>query len=126
MSQHYNRNYAKKEIEFILDIIIDCINKDHYIISKNKNRKENTDFINKYNLNSTKQKEILLSIKVEDFCHSLQNAKPGYEYETLYVFCLQKKLFSIDDKEEVVDIYIKFNIIDYDSGKYVVTISFHK
>jgi len=35
-------------------------------------------------------------------------------------------LFNFDGEEELVDIYTKFNIIDYDSGKRVIAISFHK
>jgi hypothetical protein len=117
MSQHYNQNYTKEQIEAILLTIQDCVRRNRFIISKNENRRENIDFINNYNLSSAKQK---------DFCHSLQNTKEGYEYETLYVFCPQMKLFNFDGDEELVDIYTKFNIIEYDSGKKVITVSFHK
>jgi hypothetical protein len=126
MSQHYNQNYTKEQIEAILLTIQDCVRRNRFIISKNENRRENIDFINNYNLSSAKQKDILLKIEPEDFCHSLQNTKEGYEYETLYVFCPQMKLFNFDGDEELVDIYTKFNIIEYDSGKKVITVSFHK
>ena len=71
MSQHYNQNYTKEQIEAILLTIQDCVRRNRFIISKNENRRENIDFINNYNLSSAKQKDILLKIEPEDFCHSL-------------------------------------------------------
>lgn len=126
MSEHYNQGYSYGEIEILLKTIQDCIRENRYIIAKNENRQENIDFINEYNLTSTKQKTILLNIVAEDFCHSLQNTKPGFEHEILYVFCLQTKLFNIDDIEENVDIYIKFNLVENMDNKRVIVISFHK
>lgn len=78
-----------------------------------------------YNLNSSKQKKILLSIRPEDFCHSLQNTKKGYEHEILYVYGPQASLYNFDGVEELLDLYLKFNIIEYNKGKRVVVISFH-
>lgn len=127
MSEHYNQNYTREEVEVILNKIKDCINDNQYIISQNQNRAENVQFINEYRLDEKKRKEILLSIEVDDFCHSLNNTNPGYEHEVLYVFCPQRNLFDIFGEEEFVDIYTKFNIIEYKiDKKRVVTISFHK
>ena len=126
MSQHYNRNYAKEEIVAVLQRIHDCILGGKYTIAKNENRKENLALIREYNLTTQKQRYILLQIEPEDFCHSLQNTKIGFEYETLYVFCKQVTLFNLDDEEKLVDIYTKFNVIDLDTGSRVVVISFHE
>ncbi len=126
MSQHYNRNYTWEQVTNILAKIHECIKEGRFYISKNENRKENLDFITEYNLSSRRQREILLKIKVEDFCHSLKNTKAGYEREILYVFCPQVRLYSLDDIEEEVDIYTKFNLIVKESGKRVVVISLHK
>ncbi len=126
MRPHYNQNYTKDQIEAILDKIRDCITGNRYTISINKNRQENVDFINEYNIRSDKQKSILLKIKTDDFCHSLQNTKIGFEHEVLYVFVLQLQLFNAGGKEELVDVYTKFNIIDLPSGAATVVISFHK
>lgn len=92
----------------------------------NDNRQKNIDFKTEYNLTNKKQHQILLKIKPEDFCHTLQNTKSGFEHEILYVFCPQVPLFNFEDNEELVDIYTKFNIIDLNEGKHVVVISFHK
>jgi len=126
MNQHYNQNYTREQIDVILTMIQDCVIEGRFIISKNENRQENIDFINEYNLNSRRQKEILLKIQTEDFSHSLQNTKIGFEHEVLYVFCPQVTLFNFDGIEELVDIYTKFNLIDNESKKRVVVISFHK
>ena len=126
MNPNYNQNYTKEDIENILCIIKKCIECNKYTISLNQNRRENIAFLNDYNIRSDKQKRILLNIKVDDFCHSLQNMNVGYEHEVLYVFGPQVSLFNIDDVEEVVDIYTKFNIIDYGETNRTIVISFHK
>lgn len=126
MNSHYNRNYTREEINSVLAKIKSCVEKNRYTISLNENRQENINFINEYNLRSDKQKSILMQIKTEDFCHSLQNTKIGYEYEVLYVFVPQVQLFNSDGEEETVDVYTKFNVIDLPSGSRTVVISFHK
>ena len=126
MNPHYNQNYTREEIDAILAKIKSCVEKNRYTISLNENRRENIDFINEYNIRSDKQKSILMQIKTEDFCHSLQNAKIGYEYEVLYVFVPQVQLFHGDGGEETVDVYTKFNVIDLPSRSQAVVISFHK
>ncbi|MBP5094148.1 MAG: hypothetical protein J6332_08890 [Abditibacteriota bacterium] len=122
---HYNQNYTKKDGSEILKVIKDCVKNDRYIISQNDNRKENELFIENYKLGIDKQTDILLHIKVEDFCHSLRNTNIGYKHETLYVFVPQVSLPK-DDIEETVSIYTKFNIIKKRNGDRVIVISFHK
>ena len=126
MSEHYNQNYIAEEVDVILQKIKTCINDNHYTISQNENRKENIQLINDYRLDSKKQKNILLSITGTDFCHSLNNINPGYEHEILYVFCPQRTLFNAFGQEEFIDIYTKFNIIEYGNNKRVIAVSFHK
>lgn len=126
MNSHYNQNYTREQIIAVLQTIQDCVRESRFVISKNENRQENIDFINEYNLTDQKQKDILLKIEPEDFCHTLQNTKSGFEHEVLYVFCPQVVLFNFEDNEELVDIYTKFNIINLNGGKRVVVISFHK
>lgn len=126
MNSHYNQNYTEQEIDEILDKVKNCVYNNRYTISLNENRQENIDFINEYNIYSNKQKKILLQLKVEDFCHSLQNTKPGYEYEVLYVFVPQVNLFNAEGVKEKVDIYIKINIIDMSNRSRTIVISFHK
>ncbi len=126
MNPYYNQSYTREQIEAILDKIKDCVVNNKYTIALNENRQENIDFINEYNIRSDKQKSILLRLRTEDFCHTLQNTKIGFEYEVLYVFVPQVQLFNADGEEETVDIYTKFNVIDMSNGSRTVVISFHK
>ena len=126
MNPYYNQNYTKEQINLILDKIKDCVLNRRFTISKNEHRQENIDFINEYNIRSNRQISILLQIKAEDFCHSLQNVNPGFEHEVLYVFVPQVQLFNADGEEETVDVYTKFNVIDMPNGSRTVVISFHK
>lgn len=126
MNPYYNQNYSREEIEKILDKIKRCVSSGKFTISQNENRQENIDFINEYNIRSDRQRSLLMQIEVKDFCHSLQNTNPGFEYEVLYVFVPQVQLFNADGEEEIVDVYTKFNIIDLASGSRAVVISFHK
>ena len=116
MNPHYNQNYSREEIKGILAKIKECVAAGKYTISLNERRQENSD----------RQKSILMQIEVEDFCHSLQNIKIGYEHEILYVFVPQVQLFNADGEEEMIDLYTKFNVLDLPSGKRTVVISFHK
>ena len=126
MNKHYNQNYTREEIEEILDKIKKCVSLGKYTISQNENRQENIDFINEYNIRHDKQKSILMQIQAEDFCHTLQNANLGFEYEVLYVFVPQVELFNADGEMETVDVYTKFNVIDLPTGTRTIVISFHK
>lgn len=126
MNEHYNQDYTYEQIKEILAKIKQCVSAGKYSIALNENRQENMNFINEYNLRSDRQKSILMQLEVEDFCHSLQNTKPGYTHEDLYVFVPQVQLFHADGEEESVDIYTKFNVIDLPSGSRTVVISFHK
>lgn len=96
MSEHYNRNYTREEIDKVLMKIQECIQNDNYTISLNDKRQENIDFINEYNIRSTKQKAMLLQIQTDDFCYTLNNKKVGYEHEILYVFAPKVDLFGSD------------------------------
>ena len=126
MNQIYNQSYTKKQIIAVLSLIKDCIKKGHYVISLNESRQENRDFIAEFNLNSSKQRVLLLGIEPEDFCHSLQNTKKGYEHEVLYVFVPRVKLHNIDGLEKTVDVYTKFNLLEYNSGNRTIVISLHR
>lgn len=87
---------------------------------------ENKHFFEDYNLTSERQKDIILKLQVEDFCHSLNNIKVGYEHEILYVFSPKVNLFNFNGDEETLDLYIKFNLINKKNGSFVVVISLHK
>lgn len=126
MNPYYNQNYTKEDIDKVLEIIKECVENGDYTIAMNENRQENIEFINEYNIRSEKQKSILLKLHTNDFCHTLQNTKVGYEHEVLYVFVPQINLFDAYGLEKTVDVYIKINIIDMVGGRRVAVISFHQ
>lgn len=126
MNLYYNQNYTKEKIKNVLWLIKECVKKNDYTIAMNKNRKENIDFINEYNIRSEKQKLILLQLQINDFCHTLQNRKVGYENEILYVFAPKVDLYDANDIKVAFIIYIKINIIHIKNGNKVAVISFHK
>jgi len=122
MVHDYITDFTIEEIKQILEKIKTCITNGKFIISQNENRKENVDFIVDYKLTEIQQKNILLRIKVEDFCHGLQNDKPGLEHEILYVFCPQERL-TYGHITSYIDIYVKFSLVNEER---VVVISFHQ
>ena len=85
MNPHYNQNYTREEIENFLFTMKETIKSGCFLISMNENRQENIDFINEYNIYPKKRETILMQISVDDFCHTLQNMRKGYENEVLYV-----------------------------------------
>ena len=126
MNLHYNQSYSREEIASMLKLVYECVECGMYSISRNVNRQENIDFINEYNIRSEKIESILNNLTVDDFYHTLQNTKVGYEDKKLYVFVPQVELFEADGVAIKVDIYIKINIMNTSKGNRMVVISFHK
>lgn len=126
MREHYNTDYTRGEIDELLIKIKACVQENKYTIALNDNRQENIAFIREYNLDSAKQKKILLSIKTDDFCYSLRNRNAGYEYEILYVFAPIVTQYDSSGGEEELSMYVKFNIINTSKADFLVVISFHR
>lgn len=120
------RDYSKEQIKNLVEIIKDCARENRYIISLEENKQENIQFIEEYNINEKKRIEILSDLDYKDFCYGLQNVKDGFEQNNLYVFCLKKQLYNIEDKMELIDIYLKFNILCDEMEKYRMLVSLHK
>lgn len=126
MNPHYNQNYSEAQVADILQKIQHCVKNNRYTIAQNEKRKENVEFIKRYNISDAMGQSILLQIDIKDFCHSLQNTNLGFEHEILYVFAPQINLLNHNDEEEMVDIYTKFNLIDMENKSRALVISFHK
>ena len=120
------QNCSREEVEDILGRIKRCVAAGHFTVSLNRNRQENIDFISEYNIRDSRQKSIIMGLKVEDFCHSTPNRNSGYEDEILYIFAPHVILYNADGEEETVAVYMKFNLISRPRGEYTVVISFHK
>ena len=63
-------------------------------IEINASREENLEFLQDYNINTKKEKEILMSLEYTDFCYAVKNKtnNPKYANEILYVFNKNYKL----------------------------------
>lgn len=120
------KDYSVEQIKNLIEIIKDCVRENKYTIILEENKQENIQFIQEYNINEKKRIEILFSLDYKDFCYGLQYMKDGIEQNDLYVFCLQKELYNIEAKSELVDIYLKFNIISRNCNEYYLLVSLHK
>ncbi|MBN7572637.1 MULTISPECIES: hypothetical protein [Clostridium] len=120
------KDYSKEQIRNLVEIIKECVREDRYTVSLEENKAENIQFIEEYNINEKKRISILCDIDYKDFCYGLQNVKNGVEQNDLYVFCLQKELYNVEDKREIVDIYLKFNVICNEVSSSRVLVSLHK
>ncbi len=105
------KDYSEEQIINLIGIIKDCVRENRYNVSLENNRLENIQFIEEYNINEKKRINILFDLNYKDFCYGLQNLKDGVEQNNLYVFCVSRELYNIEDKKELVDIYFKFNIM---------------
>lgn len=54
MNSYYNQNYTREEIALVLAKIKGCVANNKYTIALNENRQENIDFINEFNIRSSK------------------------------------------------------------------------
>ncbi len=113
-------NHTEDEIWDFLRKFKQMVRMKKFIISQNRNRKENREFLQKYHLSQKKQMQMLLEMQVSDFCYSVDdNNNQG---EKLYIFT---KKYELDNWGilEKVSVYIKIAIKKED---YTVIISFHK
>lgn len=120
------KDYTKEMITNLICIIKECAMEDRFTISLEGSRAENMQFIEEYNINEEKIVNILSELKEEDFCYGLKNIQDGVEYNDLYVFCPVRELYNIKGIKETVDIYMRFNMIEDESGTYRTLVSLHK
>ena len=86
MSFNHNQNHTYEEIEKVLSLIHDCVEKNRYKIVINENRKENISFIEEYQLFPEEQRKILMGITVEDFCHTVKKQKARISARNIVYF----------------------------------------
>lgn len=120
------KDYSENQIKNLIDIIKECVRENRYIISLEENKLENLQFLEEYNINEKKRINILFDLHYKDFCYGLQNMKDGIEQNDLYVFCTQRELYNIEGKKELIDIYLKFNIMCNEVEDYRLLVSLHQ
>jgi hypothetical protein len=120
------RDYSEEQIKNLIESIKDCVRENRYTISLENNKLENIQFMQEYNINENKRMNILFDLNYKDFCYGLQNLNDGVEQNNLYIFCVQRGLYNIYGKKELIDIYLKFNIICDETEEYRILVSLHR
>ena len=96
-------NYTIDSFLETFNLIKDCIRFDRWTIEQNENRLENQEFIDTYNLSTKKIKEILMSIKIEDFCYATPHIKE--KDVLLYVFAPKVKVYEVQENQVNINKY---------------------
>lgn len=124
---YYNVNYSKAEISAYLKRVKECIRAGRFIVLGNddgtrEGRQKNTDFMLQYGLYTPEsQAAKLLSLEVEDFCHTVRSS----DGESLYVFCAQWSLYKTGSGVCLVRVYIKHRCPEGD-GVTDIVVSLHE
>lgn len=113
-------NHTKEEIEEYLQSVKKSVKAGNFIVCTTKKNEKNRKFIEKYNLNKNKQKQLLIELEVSDFCYSADNYNEPQE--RLYIFCREYELNNWGTIEKV-KIYIK---IAKKQDEFIVIVSFHE
>ena len=113
-------NHTKEEIEEYLKIVKKSVNKGEFIVCTTQKNQKNRRFIETYNLNKKKQKQMLMELEANDFCYSADNYNDPQE--RLYFFCREYELDNWGTIENV-EVYIK---IARKQDDFIVVVSFHK
>ncbi|MEA3424467.1 MAG: hypothetical protein U9Q80_11815 [Bacillota bacterium] len=119
-------DFNPEDIKAYLKELKSLVLENKYTISRNNNREENKKFIEDYKIDSRKEKEILMNLEYDDFCYAVNNDKPKFSHEVLYIF---NKEYELDKWGELVsvDIYIKTNKTQTRSGEDImIIVSFHE
>lgn len=126
MDDKYNQNYTVEEIQDVIAEIAYCVNKNKIQLLLGETRQKNVEFMQQYQLNTSDLKSILLRLKYEDFCGTLESENENHINDILYVFVPQEKLHDIHGKLVQVSVYIKLIFQGKPSDQNTIIISFHE
>ena len=113
--------HGKVLVEFILDEMIECVEQGNFVV---KQTDKNEEFAFEFSLTIEEIRNMLLAIKVEDYFNSDESRNFPGRY--IHEFCPNYSLCDIDGNEESVDVYIKFEVEEENTGKQTVVISLHR
>lgn len=100
----YRTDQTKKEIASFLTRTKECVKAQRFIVLTIRGRESNEQFLNMFGLYTRReQAKLLLSLEVEDYCHTVLSSD-GRE---LYVFCPQRTLYKSGTGPTPVYVYIK-------------------
>ena len=111
----------EEEIREYLEDVKQAIRKGKYNIAlREKNEKLSIQYIFLEDM----KKKILLDLRIHDFCEAVQNEKPEYSHEILYVFGKDVYLLPrFGGEKEKISLYIKINKLQ---SSFCIIVSFHE
>lgn len=114
-------NVTQGDVANYLAEVQAAVKAGHYQISP---RQKNQELYFDYVFREGDEKEILLSLQVDDFSEAVQNDHPQHPEEILYIFGKDVSLMPrFGQGVKTVSLYIKFNKL---ANQYVIVISLHK
>lgn len=112
---------TKNDVDKYLSEVHELVNAGRYQISA---RQKNQDIFTDYVFSEADARNVILSLRAEDFACAVQNEHLEHKEEILHIFGIDIKLTTrFGGSEELVPLYIKFNKIE---NHYLIVISFHK
>lgn len=118
----YRTSHTYNEVAAFLRRTKDCVKAGRFVVLTSDGREHNEQFLNAYGLYSPReQSKLLLSLEVEEFCHSVL-ASDGRE---LLVFCPRRVLYKSNVGLVPVCVYVKHDCPP-DASPYDCVISMHE
>jgi hypothetical protein len=113
--------HGKGLVEYILEEMMECVEQGNFVI---KQTDKNEEFAFEFSLTTELKSNMLLAIKVEDYFNSDESRNFPGRY--IHEFCPIYNLCNMDGNEEPVDVYVKFEVEEDNTGKQTVIVSLHR
>jgi len=111
----------KHFVKYILDEMQTCVKLGNYVVLKTE---KNEMFTFEYALTNDIKRNILLSLKIEDYFNSSESK--NFPDRFIHEFCPIYKLLNYNGEIEAVKIYVKFEIEEDQNNNQTVVIGLHK
>ena len=111
----------KKFVQYILNEMIKCVKRGDFVVIKTD---KNKTFASEFNITDELRRSMLLDVKVEDYFNSDESR--NFSGRFIHEFCPKYELYNMLGIIELVDVYIKFEIEEEDTGKQTVVIGLHR
>ena len=108
-------------VAYILNEVIECVEQGNFVV---KRTEKNEEFAFEFSLTTELRRKMLLALRVEDYFNS--DASRNFPGRYIHEFCPKYSICNMDGNEELVDVYVKFEVEEEDTGKQTVVISLHR
>jgi len=112
---------GKELVEYILDEMYECVERGDFVLLKTE---KNKIFASEFNITDELSRRMLLDLKFTDYF--ISDESRNFAGRFIHEFCPKYILNDIFGTEEKVDVYIKFEIEEDNTGKQTVVIGFHR